>query len=175
MVRLHHRPCHDGDPVADVRNLSAAVAALILTSTAAHAACPIELAVYETADKKAGIDFTPNHEAGATVTNSFKLLLGERIATGMVQWTAARPLGMTLLDCPEGDATGEEIAACTIWQGVIYAVEADGTVGLLPAQGKPAPQRLILSTLGVYLQDAQKLKGVALPDTDVFQLSGCQE
>jgi hypothetical protein len=152
-------------------------AAFIISTGAAHAECPLELAVYQSADGKAGIDFTPNHNAGATVTNSFKLVLGDRLATGMVQWTsgAPRPLGAVLLDCPEGDATGEEIAACTLWQGVIYAVEADGTVGLLPAQGKPAPKRLIFSTLGVYLQDATKLKGMPLPDTDVFELSGCQE
>lgn len=158
-----------------MRVLVAAIAALVLTSGAAQSACPIELAVYESSDKKAGIDFTPNYQAGASVTNSFKLLLGERVASGMVQWTASRPLGMAMLDCPEGDATGEELAACTIWQGVIYAVEADGTVSLLPAQGKPAPQRLILSTLGVYLQDAPKLKGATLPQTDIFQLNGCQE
>lgn len=154
------------------------MAGAVAAAVPAHAACPIELAVYQSADGKAGIDFAPNHDAGATVSNSFKLVLGERAASGMVQWIggeAARPLGLVLLDCPEGDSTGAEIAACTLWQGVVYAVEADGTVGLLPAQGKPAPKRLILATLGVYLHDSAKLKGTPLPNSDVFELSGCQE
>jgi hypothetical protein len=33
-----------------------------------------------------------------------------------------RPWGMVMHNCPEGDATGAEIAACTVWQGPVYAI-----------------------------------------------------
>ncbi len=143
----------------------------------AHAACPIELAVYASADAKTGIDFTPNHEAGASVTNSFKLVMNDGLIPGHVQWStdAPRPFGSLMLNCPEGDATGEELAACTIWQGFIYSVAADGAVGLLPGQGQPAPPQLLLSGLGSALAGAPSFKMSNLPVSDSFRLSGCQE
>lgn len=137
----------------------------------------MELAVYSADADAFGLDFTPNHEAGATVTNSFKLVTKDGVIPGRVEWSEApaRPWGALTQNCPDGDATGEELDACTLWQGVIYAVEADGAVVPLPAQGKPAPKRLILSGLGPMLAGTERFRDKPAPSTDVFELSGCQE
>ena len=156
-----------------------AVLSTLLGTAPALAACPMELAVYRDRDKVAEIDFRPGDEAAA-VTNAFRLLLdGGVVVDGHVMWTAGieRPNGMLLHDCPEGDVTGAEIAACTVWQGVIYSVAEDGTVGLLPRAGEPAPKRLIFPDLGYSIsasKPGQTLQPGFVP-FDMFELSGCQE
>lgn len=158
--------------------IPAFAAALAVMASPAHAACPIELAVYSDRDKVAQIDFTPKGETA--VTNAFRLLLdGGVVLDGHVLWTdgIARPNGMVMHECPEGDVTGEEIAACTVWQGVIYAVSESGAVDLLPREGEPAPKRLILPDLGHAVSVSRP--GAALQPGfvpfDTFELSGCQE
>ncbi len=98
---------------------------------------------------------------------------------GLVVWSEApkRSLGMLQFQCPEGDATGDELAACTVWQGVIYAVDDKGQVGMMPAQGQPAPKSLILADMAFDMSVAENLgdkKPARLP-SDIFELSGCQE
>ena len=155
-----------------------AFAAAMLFSSAAHAACPIELATYAGQGGTMAIEFRPTN-ASVTVTNSFRLLAGERALDGIVMWTAgaARSWGVVMDGCPEGDLTGNEISECTLWEGVVYAVDADGKVGLLPAEGQPAPQTLILADLGPWLSqsDAWREAGSLAEPWDVFTLSGCQE
>lgn len=110
----------------------------------AHAACPMALAVYAEQERIAEIDFTPTLES-STVTNSFRMLLpNDLILVGMVQWSSepvpyARPYGTITYKCPEGDATGEEFAACTIWQGVLYGRR---TIALSSCRGLRAKRRL---------------------------------
>lgn len=144
----------------------------------AFAACPIELAVYREALTGAEIDFRPG--ATGIVSNSFRLLAdGDTVLDGIVMWTQepARPLGMVTHKCPEGDLTGDEIAACTVWQGVVYSADASGTIALLPQEGKPAPQTLILADLarGIASSAAFGSGWTAELPWDVFALSGCQE
>ena len=44
-----------------------------------------------------------------------------------------RPNGIVMYNCPEGDVTGDDLEACTVWQGLIYGVSAAGQVdNLLP-------------------------------------------
>ncbi|MEO4001206.1 hypothetical protein [Mesorhizobium sp. CAU 1732] len=154
--------------------------ALLLTfsATQVQAACPLELAVYSDDSAGVSLDFRPGQTA--VVTNSFKMALsGDVLLDGVVMWTEgpARPVGLLMKDCPEGDVTGEEIAACTAWEGSIYAADDTGTIGLLPAQGEAAPHRLVFADL------ARGLAAGPISDTidadrlpsDVFTLSGCQE
>ena len=80
-------------------------------------------------------------------------------------------------DCPKGDVTGAEISACTAWTGVIYAAGEAGSIGLLPAEGAQAPDRLLFPDLAQSLADALdegdgRLAGAGF---DVFALKGCQE
>jgi hypothetical protein len=146
---------------------------------AAFAACPMELAVYRDRDAVAGIDFRPAGE-GATVTNSFRMHVGDAaVFDGFVMWTdgVSRPYAMLTHNCPEGDVTGEEIAACTLWEGIVYAVDATGAVSLLPREGEPAPQRLLFPDLARLMQSspAYAVAGLSVLPFDAFELSGCQE
>ncbi|MEO5756045.1 MAG: hypothetical protein ABIQ51_04230, partial [Mesorhizobium sp.] len=117
-------------------------AGMALAATAAFAGCPIELAVYgdaQTGPETSGaeIDFTPTGTS-ATVTNTFRLILDNNVVlNGIVMWNegVARPNGSLMYKCPEGDVTGAELAACTLWTGVIYSGDDKGTIGLLPAEG----------------------------------------
>lgn len=160
---------------------AACLAALLIARvSAAQAACPMELSVYEDEAKTAGIDFRPTGES-MVVTNSFRMNLHSGVQLdGIVMWSeeTPRPYASLLYQCPEGDVTGDEIAECTLWEGPVYAVGADGKAGLMPAEGSPAPQALILPDLGptlrqasIFAEDADEAE---LPG-DVFMLSGCQE
>lgn len=157
----------------------AAAAAMGLSILPVKAACPMELAVYGDRDGVAGIDFRPTGE-NAVVTNSFRLVMDNSVVLdGIVMWTEEqpRPNAIVSRSCPEGDVTGEEYAACTLWQGVVYAVDERGEVGLLPAEGAPAPARLVLADLGPALRasNAFGAGGFSKVPFDVFQLKGCQE
>lgn len=143
-----------------------------------QAACPIELAVYGEKNQAAEIDFRPATDA-ATVTNSFQMVIGNFVLDGFVQWTEgeSRPYGTLHYSCPTGDVTGEEYAACTVWQGVIYTANEQGVIDLLPAPGAPAPKRLILADLGPSLKAATAFgpTGLTKIPFDVFEMKGCQE
>ena len=151
---------------------------LLAMSGQALAACPIELAIYADRDGVAELNFSPVE--GAAVTNRFKLLMqGGRVVDGHVLWIEdpERPLGLLMFDCPEGDVTGDEIAACTVWEGVIYAVDGKGSVRLMPGEGKDAPQTLVLPALGPAIRHAPAFapNGPSKLPGDVFTLAGCQE
>lgn len=144
----------------------------------ALAACPQELSVYTEVNGETGIDFRPDSEA-ALVANSFRLVLPQGpLLEGHVMWTQGpeRPFGALMLDCPQGDITGEEIAACTHWQGVVYALGTDGEIGLIPRHGEDAAERLLFPDLSRMLKAGPLNDGKAvLPEWDVYALSGCQE
>jgi hypothetical protein len=151
----------------------------MLTVSSAFAACPLELAVYGDAESAAEIDFRPTTDS-ATVTNSFKMVLDKGVVLdGIVMWTegVARPHGSLMYKCPAGDVTGDELAACTVWEGVIYTADDQGNIALLPGEGKDAPKTLILPDLGASLQmsAAYGPNGFSKVPWDVFALKGCQE
>ena len=151
----------------------------LAVSFPAFAACPIELATYADTENTAELEFTPTTES-ATVTNSFRMLLGNDVVLdGVVMWSegVARPNGMLMHNCPEGDVTGAELDACTVWQGVIYTSDDKGEIKLLPAEGADAPQKLILADLAhsLTLSSAYGAAGFAKAPFDVFALKSCQE
>lgn len=157
-----------------------AVSALVCAAPAtAFAACPMELAVYGDRDGAAGIDFRPTGQS-AVVTNTFRMVLDNGVMLdGMVMWSdgVARPYASLMHQCPDGDVTGEELEACTLWEGVVYAADAAGHVSLLPAEGKDAPATLIFPDLGpaLKLSSAYGEGGFSEVPWDVFALKGCQE
>lgn len=145
----------------------------------AHAACPMALAVYGDAESDSGIDFRPTMDAAA-VTNTFKMVLDKGVVLdGIVMWTSgvSRPHGSLMYKCPTGDVTGDELAACTVWQGVVYSADDKGNIALLAAEGADAPQSLIFPDLGPSLQmsSAFGANGFSKLPWDVFLLKGCQE
>ena len=161
-----------------VRKLSGvpSICAMLL-ATPALAACPVELAVYGDRDHVAGIDFRPVVDRAA-VTNAFRMNLDNGVVLdGFVMWSEGteRPYGALTYKCPEGDVTGEELEACTVWQGVIYSADAAGAVGLLPKAGA-APKTLLFPDLGPSLGlSAIGEGGLSRMPWDVFALKGCQE
>lgn len=155
------------------------VAGMVLAAANAQAACPIELAVYGDTQSGSEIDFTPTGTS-AVVTNSFRMILDNNVVlNGIVMWSSgeARPNGSLMYKCPEGDVTGGELAACTLWNGVIYTSDDKGAIGLLPAQGVDAPKTLILPDLGPSLRHSLAYggSGFSKVPSDVFTLKGCQE
>ncbi len=153
----------------------------LLASMAAPAlaACPIELATYGAVRGEAGLNFVPAMP-GATVSNSFRVLLdNDVVLDGRVQWLdrEPRPWGTLTYKCPEGDATGDELEACTMWEGVIYTADDKGNIDLLPERGQPAPQTLVFPALGpsLLLSPAYGESGFSKTPRDVFTLNGCQE
>ena len=155
------------------------LAALTAATSSAHAACPIELAVYGDAQSGSEIDFTPTGTS-ATVTNTFRMILDNNVVlNGIVMWNegVSRPNGALMYKCPEGDVSGEELAACTPWHGVIYTSDDKGGIGLLPAEGVDAPKTLILPDLGPALRQSSAYGGSGFSKVpwDVFALKGCQE
>lgn len=159
--------------------ISTIAGGMVLAAANAHAACPIELAVYGDTQSGSEIDFTPTGPS-AVVTNSFRMILDNNVVlNGIVMWSSgeARPNGSLTYKCPEGDVTGGELAACTLWNGVIYTSDDKGAIGLLPAQGVDAPKTLILPDLGPSLRHSLAYggSGFSKVPSDVFTLKGCQE
>ncbi|MDQ6437082.1 hypothetical protein RB623_23770 [Mesorhizobium sp. LHD-90] len=144
----------------------------------ALAACPIELSTYGDVEDAASINFRPTGD-NATVTNTFRLIIGEVVLDGIVMWSdgVGRPNGILSYKCPIGDVTGPELEACTAWQGVIYTSDGSGNIGLLPAEGEDAPQKLILSDLthALRFSAVREVAGIEKLPWDVFALNGCQE
>jgi hypothetical protein len=139
----------------------------------------MELSVYGVSEGTAELDFQPSGTA-ATVFNRFQMKLEKDIVLdGFVQWSqgVSRPYGTLTYKCPEGDNTGAEIAACTVWQGVVYAADAAGKVGLLPAEGEDAPATLIFADLGASLLASETLAKLGFTESlsDILLLKGCQE
>lgn len=156
-----------------------AALACMLAASPALADCPIELATYRDRDEVAEIAFSPV-DGRAAVTNQFQVAMdGGPLFEGVIMWTddPERPRGMVFFNCPEGDVTGTELDACTLWEGVVYGIDEKGDVDLLPGEGKPAPHKLILADLGYNMRWAPNFRNAGLYTVpwDVFTLSGCQE
>lgn len=157
-----------------------AVSALLCAAPAsAFAGCPMELAVYADRDNAAGIDFRPTGQS-AVVTNTFRMALDNGVTLdGIVMWSdgVARPYASLMYQCPDGDVTGEELEACTLWEGVVYTVDEAGAVSLLAAEGQDAPAKLVFPDLGPALKQsvAYGEGGLSRVPWDVFALKGCQE
>lgn len=152
-------------------------ALLAMTATPALAACPQELAIYEDASGNS-LTFTPPHENMAA-EHEFKLRLGQTELQGVVMWSKDpdRPNGIIMDQCPDGDVTGEELEACTVWQGVIYGLTKDATAPLLGKRGTPYAEALLLPDFSRYAMDhpfKTPLPGPVKAD-DVFKMKACQE
>ncbi|CAK7258228.1 MULTISPECIES: hypothetical protein [unclassified Shinella] len=155
------------------------VLAGFLAATAASAAeCRQDRARYADRDGAYELTFEPVGSDAAATSHHFKLKI---LASGVVldgvvmPGDPARSNGMVMHDCPEGDVTGEEIAACTVWEGVIYALDGAGDAGLLPEEGAAAAETLLLSGFGPSVRYSTLWddgKATVAP-WDVFRRKGC--
>lgn len=163
-----------------MRRALAAVSFLLCAgpALASSGACTQERAVYADADKLFELRFMPVDSQSASATHRFEITRpGKRPALdGYVMSTepVARSSGMVFNQCPEGDVTGDDLAKCTVWEGVIYG-EAAGQLNLLPQQGQPAAAEILLSGFGpAFVQSSawDNAKDRIAP-WDVFTLKGC--
>lgn len=158
--------------------LRSAVATFLffLPGLASAADCPLEKAVFAEADAGYELRFSPAAPAAA-VTHVFSISAGAVRLDGHVlqDEETGRPMGMALDNCPEGDATGEELRACTIWQGVLYNASANGTIDVLGLSGSAAPDAILLSGFGPSLHQSRlwpRLSSGPVP-WDVFVFKAC--
>lgn len=155
-----------------------ALAGLLAATAASAAECRQDRAIYADRDGGYELAFEPVGSAAAATSHHFKLkvLASGAVLDGIVMPgdDPARSNGMVMYNCPEGDVTGEEIAACTVWEGVIYALDGSD-VALLPEEGAKAAENLLLAGFGPSLRystlwDAGKASVVPW---DLFKRKGC--
>ncbi|MBC7151673.1 MAG: hypothetical protein H5U22_19995 [Rhizobium sp.] len=146
------------------------------TVPAAATGCPIERAVYAEPETKIEIRFQPSGEE-SPVSHRFVLAApsGKMTVEGHVMFDPEieRPVAMAMHDCPEGDVTGADLAACTVWTGIIYASDKAGDVDLLPSEGAEAPESLVLPGFGPAVSRSVLGKGLSGMSWDVFELKEC--
>lgn len=152
---------------------------LFVTVAAAQAACPQELAVYEAAETGSGFEFVANSSAMAMSHEVRILVSDDLVMTGFVGATV-EPVQTYLLvphECPEGDVTGEELAACIVYEDVIYAIGDAGQVSNLPLRGEDAAKTILLpGFIQAMGARADRFGAETVASTsEIFQLSGCQD
>ncbi|MGL4406527.1 MAG: hypothetical protein ACRCT6_12245, partial [Notoacmeibacter sp.] len=78
-----------------------------------------------------------------------------------------------------GDATGDEIAECTVWQGIVYGLDGVGNVSYLAStnEGQGAAKTLLFPDLGaaVQLSTAFGQGQLTVPPKDDFKQTACLE
>lgn len=142
--------------------------------------CVQEKAIYVDMDNAYELRFEPMGSE-SSVSNKFKLAVRNTdvVADGIVMRSddQLRADGRILFACPEGDVTGKDLRACTVWQGMVYASDLKGHIRALPAEGESAAERLFLPALGPSIQKSSlwgKGKATVAP-WDVLSLKGCYQ
>ncbi|PYB74026.1 hypothetical protein [Rhizobium wuzhouense] len=158
--------------------LSASVlaAALVLSNAASAADCLIEKATYREAETGVALVFAAASGENTPVTHGFSATIGKARLDGHVMYDPEieRPVGMLMYNCPEGDVTGADLAACTVWKGIIYGIDTKtGHVDLLPPEGANAPDALLLPGFGPAVLSSPVGKGMESGPWDVFEFKGC--
>ncbi|MBB4568156.1 hypothetical protein GGE67_003886 [Rhizobium leucaenae] len=143
--------------------------------------CVQEKAVYGDMENAYELRFEPVGSEAAAASNKFKFAVRNTpiVADGVVMRSddQLRANGLIMFNCPEGDVTGADLRACTVWQGMIYASDLTGNISVLPAEGAGAAARLVLPALGPSIRDSSiwgKGKATVAP-WDVLALKGCGE
>ena len=158
-------------------SIAAAWVAGAFPAAAAAADCLIERAVY--AEPEAGVELrfdasgenTPLSHRFSLVSSNAKMKVDGHV---LYDPEIERPVAMALDNCPEGDVTGADIAACTIWKGIIYAAgKATGQVDLIPGEGADAPDSLILPGFGPAIAASTFGAAMTAMPWDVFKFKQC--
>lgn len=154
-----------------------AIAALFVPALS-HAACVQQKAIYSDAEGVYELSFEPVDADASSSSHRFKMKIrnSDLVLDGFVMPSepANRSNGMLFNHCPEGDVTGDDLAACTVWEGMIYS-NASGKIDLLPPQGADAASEILLAGFGPALVDSSAWgpkKAIVTP-WDVFTLQGC--
>jgi hypothetical protein len=153
------------------------LSALLSVSPAAAADCLQEQAIYGDADGAYELRFEPVGSASAATSNHFKVKIAKTdlVLDGIVMQSdePVRANGMIMNNCPDGDVTGDDIAACTVWQGLIYSISADGKVALLPGEGMEAAWQILLPDFGPAIRNSSIWGKATVAPWDVLTFKGC--
>jgi hypothetical protein len=155
-------------------------ATLVLAPVTGSAACTQDHAVYVDSSDTLTLAFRPVGEAEVTshvfeisVVGSKQAMQGHVIDSD----EPVLPDGMVLFNCPQGDVTGADIEACTVWQNVVYASDARARFSYLPAGASEAAPQLLLADFGRSFRFSSAWDGMdakTIP-TGIFHLKGCIE
>ena len=151
---------------------------MLVIPSLSHAACVQQKAIYGDADGAYELSFEPIAGDAASSSHRFKMKIrnSELVLDGYVMPSEPvnRSNGMLFNKCPDGDVTGDDLAACTVWQGAIYSL-ASGKIGLLPPQGANAAPEILLAGFGPSLVESSAWgpKKATVTPWDVFTLKGC--
>lgn len=136
----------------------AAAALFAIPACAFGAACKQEQAVYTDRDGAYELRFAPLNSQSAAASNQFKMsaLKSSVVMDGYVMPTEdpVRAIGILMFNCPEGDATGADLDACTVWQGAVYGMDAKGEMDNLQPEGAAAAEKLVLPGLGPAIRES---------------------
>lgn len=162
--------------------LIASVLSLAFSNAALAAKCQQAQAIYADRDGAYELAFEPVGSEAAVVSHLFKVrpVKGDLVLTGHIMPgdEVVRSNGMIMHNCPTGDVTGEEIAACTVWEGLIYPLGADGEIGeAVPDAGAEAAERLLLAGFGPALRysNAWEEKKLTTVPWDVLVYKECAQ
>ncbi len=159
--------------------LLSALFGLAFAVPAIAADCKQSHAIYGDRDGAYELRFEPVGSASAATSNHFKVavLKPGLLLDGVVMLAGEpeRATGLIMHNCPEGDATGEELRACTVWQGVVYALDKAGAISEIPQETETAAEQLLLPDFGPSLRASTAWgKGKAEADSwDAFTFKGC--
>jgi hypothetical protein len=132
--------------------IAAIVLALLCGQPLMAAECKQANAVYADRDGAYELRFTPINSPAAAASNQFKLnvLKTALVLDGYVMPSEdpARSIGMVMFHCPDGDATGADLEACTIWQGMVYGMNAKGEMDNLQPEAGSAADKVVLPGIG---------------------------
>jgi hypothetical protein len=160
------------------RALASLMALLPAVSAAAQEPCWQDNAVYSEPAANAQLTFLPPESAADGTFARFSITFPENnvVLDGVVMDAGEpfpRPLGIIMHKCP----TGDELAACTIWQGIIYGLDDVGNAFYLPPmnEGAQAAQTLLFHDLraAVRLSAVWGAAGLSTPPNDDFRFKAC--
>lgn len=149
----------------------------------AQSECPIERAIYAERDNGYELRFREGRpwEYPGMTGNVFELVMPD----GRELWGrfhsnmgTSRDEGSIFFGCSPptdedyDDMTEAEIAACRVWNGVVYGM-ADGEPGFVPSEGEAAPPGLLLTDLGRVVRYSGLVEGPGDEPWDYFELTGC--
>lgn len=161
------------------RSLIVAALGAVTAAPALGAECSQAHAIYGDRDGGYELRFEPVGSESAVTSNHFKVavLKPGLLLDGVVMPTGEpeRATGIVMHDCPDGDVTGEELRACTVWQGPVYSVDKAGAITEIPPETAPAAHQILLPDFGPALRASSAWgKGKAETDSwDAFTLKGC--
>lgn len=142
--------------LASGRSVACAVALLLAATLCSQplmaAECKQGSAVYTDRDGAYELRFSPLNSEAAAASNQFKIkvLKTSMVLDGYVMPSEDpdRSIGMVMFNCPGGDVTGDDLNACTIWQGMVYGIDAKGEMNNLQPEAGAAADKIVLPGIG---------------------------